>query len=104
VLNFNGVEFVRAVEASQKLLKAIGERLCKIVLSRERFSDGCSDGAIAGARIGLLQRYPDLATHGVLSAKCPLYETHMNATCVLALRSAGVRFRPNCLKSRSILI
>jgi hypothetical protein len=52
-LNFSSAESVRMFEAFQELLKMIGERLCKIVMSRERLSNGCSDSQIADVDVNL---------------------------------------------------
>lgn len=53
VKNSNSVGFVSMFKAFHELPDTIGERFCKIVLSRKRLSDCCSDSAIAGARVGL---------------------------------------------------
>ena len=46
-------ELIRVFETFQELLKMIGERLRKIVMSRERFSNSCSDSQIADVDVNL---------------------------------------------------
>ena len=46
-------ELIRVFETFQELLKMIGERLRKIVMSRERLSNSCSDSQIADVDVNL---------------------------------------------------